>query len=142
MKEGGCSGACHGCGAPGKEVGCQGHGCGACCGNGELILCREEVLLLLTLGQFAFLPVITKYENGEPYLVPIPEDTGRFSENFSDLVLSLESKRLITIDSDLPLQNANYGEEASVRLRCGSLALTLQGQEVLDWISPDETVFE
>lgn len=142
MTQGGCSGACHGCGAAGKEAGCAGHGCGACCGQGELILCPEEVKILLTLGQLAFLPVITKYQNGEPYMVPIPEDAARFSHNFSDMIVSLERKRLISIDADLAIQNANYGEEPSARFRCGSLALTLQGQEVLDWISPDETLYE
>lgn len=139
MSEGFCSGGCNGCGSGKSEVGCQGGGCGACCGQGELLLCREEAFILLSLGQFAFLPVLTQYEGGEPKYTPIPEDISRYPENFSDLLLSLERKRLISIDLDIPLSNADYGKKISAFLtRCGSIALTVQGQEVLDWINLED----
>lgn len=118
--------------------GCGGCGAGgfACCGGGALILCQEELLILQELGQYAFLPVLQQSQNGEPEFFPIAEDQPRLPENFSQLILSLERKRLITIDPDIPLSNVSYSvPSASPSVRCGSLALTLQGQETLDWIS-------
>jgi len=126
---------CCGCGSGGETSGCHGDGCGACCGNGELTLSQEELLILRELGKFAFLPVLWQSQNGEPEFFPTPEDQPHLPENFSQLILSLERKRLITIDPDIPLSNVSYGvAAASPAVRCGSLALTLQGQEALDWI--------
>lgn len=140
MTERCCSGGCGGCGSGEAEGGCQGGGCGSCCGQSEVILCREELAILLSLGQYAFLPILTKYIDGEPHYVPIKEDISRFAENFSDLIQSLARKRLITIDSDISLCNTEYGvEHLPSMVRCGSLALTVQGQEVLDWVSLSET---
>lgn len=136
MSESFCSGGFSGCGSGKSEAGCQGSGCGACCSRGELLLCREEIVLLLALGQYAFLPVLTTYAGGEPRYAPIPEDATYFAANFSDLLLSLERKGLISLDSDMPLTNADYGKERSASTTlCGSIALTMRGQEVLDWVN-------
>lgn len=121
----GCGGACAG----------SGGGCGACCGRGELLLCREELDILLELGQYAFLPIVQISREGEPHFLPLPADAERFPDTFSDLILSLERKQLIQIDPDLPLCNLSYGV-VDTHSRCGSLALTLQGQEALDWVAP------
>lgn len=117
----------------GSDKSCGGSGCGLCCGRTELLLCREELDILLSLGQYAFLPVIQGSREGEPYFSPLPADCAELPKNFSDLLFSLERKRLIQIDPDIPLVNADYGELLPQN-RCGSISLTLQGQEALDWV--------
>lgn len=124
--------SCSGCTASNHSASCRG-----CFGGGELILCQEEVQILWKLGQFAFLPIVQKSVNGEVAYEPIPDEQEGLPENFSQLVSCLEQKRLITIDPDIPLSNVDYGpRESSSQVRCGSIAMTVQGQEVLDWLTP------
>ena len=112
--------------------------CKGCCGSGELVLCKEEVCILLALAQLAFLPIIQKLVNGQAQYFPVPDDEQSMPKNFSQLIMSLEQKRLISIDPDIPLKNASYGPLASDEtVLCGSLALTARGQEVLKWLSSD-----
>ncbi len=126
---GGCAGNC-------SDTDCG--GCGSCCGTGELTLYPAELSLLRELGQFAFLPIIGHSENGEPVYHPVNSIPDSLAAEFSQAAFSLAHKHLITIDPDLPLSNVSYGSAAQDNLlRCGSLALTAQGQEVLDWLPPD-----
>jgi len=61
-------------------------------------------------------------------------------ENFSQVMLALQQKGLITIDPDLAMPNVSYGSWESKDLHCGSIALTAKGQEVVDWLSPEEVL--
>lgn len=132
----------HGCSnsaCTGKPTDGQCGGCSGCCGGGELTLCREEVRVLLELAQFAFLPIVQTMMNGIPQYAPTSDYQQVIPENFSEIILSLEQKHLVTIDPDIPLENAEYGVSGGCKdVGCGSLALTSQGQEVLDWLSPSE----
>jgi hypothetical protein len=110
-------------------------GCSGC--SFEVILCREEVSILLELAKYAFLPIIQIVEHEAIQYLPTPEYRQAAPENFSEIILSLEQKHLVTIDPNIPLSNADYGSIAEdKKARFGSLALTAQGQEALDWISP------
>lgn len=90
------------------------------------------------LGRYAFLPIIVQSVGGEPVYRPLQTCSSDETLQFSWAAFSLAHKHLITIDPDLPLDNVSYGAAAQDRLlRCGSLALTAQGQEVLNWLPPD-----
>ncbi len=118
--------------------GCASGGCSGC-HFGEITLFREELMILLDLGQLAFLPILTRSENQGPVYAPAYPYSQGETPSFSDLIRSLNQKGLLTIDPDIPLENADYGSFASDgALRRGSLALTAKGQEVLDWISPKD----
>lgn len=130
---------CTNSGCVGEPKSGQCGGCGGCCTQGELILCQDEISVLLELAQYAFLPIIQKVINGDVWYVPIPDHEEILTENFSKAIISLEQKRLITIDPDIPLSNVDYGSlEKYKNARCGSVALTLQGQEAVDWFSPSD----
>lgn len=122
---------CMGCGTAGQ---C---GAGGCSNRGELILCREEVMILLELSQFAFLPVVQEIEFEELKYTSVQDDLLPEMSSFSEVIASLEQKRLITVDPDIPLHNIAYEPWSGHKsARCGSMALTQRGQEILDWFSP------
>lgn len=114
-------------------------GCSGCCG-GELLLSKNEVSILLELAKYAFLPMIQITENEVKHYLPTPNYLDLLPEDdFSNSILSLERKHLVSIDPDIPLKNTDYGEiDGYTHARLGSLALTVQGQEALDWLSPSE----
>lgn len=105
---------------------CNGN-CASCSGCArELVLSKEEIDLLRTLGQCAFLPVARQMGD----LTPVYPETGA-PENMSLLLQVLEKKGLISLDYDKPL--AGYASEIyqSYPIR-GSMALTRRGQQVLE----------
>ncbi len=114
------------------------HSCsGGCCGlpSSEILLCSEEVALLMVLAQYAFLPVVQTIENEKLRYILLNDD----SKQCSEVIAALEAKKLITVDADLPITNVDYGMfQSNVNMRCGSLGLTKQGQEVIDWLVPEE----
>lgn len=121
-----CAG-CAGCGSKTHNGGC----CG-CCGGGELLLCKEEVLLLEELGQLAFLPVLEQQDPKKARYIPVYQNLGLSDDLFSRVIESLLWKKLISLDATLPIANVEYGvSQESSDCLCGSIALTLQGQEAL-----------
>jgi hypothetical protein len=130
-----CTGSgCSGCASSKQCGGCSG------CGKGELLLTKGEGQVLLELGQFAFLPILQEGRGEACSYHPIPQDVPSMPENFSQVMLALQQKGLITIDPDLAMPNVSYGSWESKDLHCGSIALTAKGQEVVDWLSPEEVL--
>lgn len=107
-----CSGSCGNC------SGCSG------CGR-ELVLTQPEIEILHTLGQVAFLPVARRADSMEPIYL----EQGQPERN-TPVLQSLESKGLISLDFDKPLQGFDDSAYRAYPLR-GSMALTARGQEVL-----------
>lgn len=106
-----------------------GKGCGSC-GGGELPLTPPELALLRRLGQTPFLPVAAGRDREIPVYL---EDRDRSREEYAATLLALESKGLIRLDYDLPLENFDYRAYQEFPLR-GSMALTGWGQEILEQI--------
>lgn len=131
------------------------------CGGAAAPLTETEQQLLDLLAQNAFLPVarfiLRSSENPEmsfvmsaPVLLRSPEDgTGQMRETGKAL-LSLQKRRFITLDYGIPLTGFDYDtwEESELfqrfaqsaatpgtepYLEPGSIALTLQGQEAIDF---------
>ena len=128
-----CAG-CIGCGSEGQ---CGSAACGGCLNKGELILCREEAMILLELSQFAFAPVVQEMQSEKLKYTSVWANILPDMSCFSDVIASLEQKRLISVDPDIPLSNVTYDPWAGDKtVRCGSMALTQKGQEILDWLSP------
>lgn len=101
--------------------------CGGCSGcAGTLTLTAEELSVLETLGQVAFLPVARTPAEDAP--VCLGEDICR--ENGSLILQCLEKKNLITIDYDKPLKGFDYGDHHP--FYHGSIGLTARGQQVLE----------
>lgn len=113
-------------------------GCGGgCCqkSSGEILLCREEVEVLLELSSYAYLPIVQTIEDEQLRYISLEDD----SKQYSDVISALERKKLITVDPDLSMQNVDYGAfKENASMRCGSIALTLQGQEAIDWLTPSD----
>ena len=111
---------------------------GSCCGGsggGTLLLCEEELTLLSDLAQYAFLPIVQYSEEGQPHYGPAWENPPFAAPLFTSVVSSLESKRLIVLDPDLPLSGTDYHSFLHLPdIQCGSIAFTCQGQEVADWL--------
>lgn len=105
-----CSGDCSHCG-----------GCGA-----AYVLSEGELSLLRELGQMAFLPVARRADD----LTPIYCGEGPYSrEEYSLILRLLEKKNLIDMDFYTPLKGFDGYEDYPLK---GSMALTLQGQQVLE----------
>jgi len=123
-------GGCSGC-ASGSHG-----GCGLCCG-GEVILCQEEVAILSALAQLAFLPVACHEAADSTIYLPVTDDYGLSPTIFSQVIASLSFKRLISVDPDIPVSNIDYRAcHSDDKIRCGSIALTTFGQELLDFLAP------
>ena len=107
---------------------CNGN-CSACSGcAGVLELTQQEMEMLLTLGQFAFLPVARKMDD----MVPVYLEDDRYSrEKYSLILQCLEQKRLISIDYDKPMGNADMSAYMGYPVH-GSMALTARGQNVVE----------
>lgn len=103
---------------------------GSCTGCGALELNPGELSVLEQLRSFPFLPVARKADSEDPVC---PEIT-QFSHAETGLILlCLEKKGLISIDYDLPLKGFDYSDCPAYPVH-GSLALTLRGQQVLDFL--------
>lgn len=106
-----CSGSCDNC-----------PGCGK-----TLSLTPQEIEMLQTLSQFAFLPVARKADNMIPIYL---EETAYTPEEYSIILQLLEKKSLIDIDYSKPLQGFDMQAYAGYRVH-GSIGLTARGQQVL-----------
>lgn len=111
-------------------MGCD-HNCAACRGcAGVLELTEGEIVLLQTLGQFAFLPIARRADDMVPVYL---EETQYSAEEYSLILQVLEQKQLISLDYDKPLPGA-YGERYAAYPVKGSAALTQRGQTVLQML--------
>ena len=107
-------------------MGCSGN-CAGCSGCAkELVLTREEIALLETLGQIPFLPVARKLGD----LTPIYLEDGD-PEKYSLILQVLEKKGLISLDFDKPLTGFDGTAYAAYPI-LGSMALTKRGLDVLE----------
>ena len=106
--------------------------CEKCCGNcglcGELVLAEGEISLLQKLGQIPFLPVARRADAFDPVYL---EDDVFSAAEYTNILLCLEKRGLISIDFDQPLKGAYSEAYAPYPIR-GSFALTEKGQTVLD----------
>lgn len=101
-------------------------GCGGCSKALELTL--SEVSMLQKLGQIPFLPVARTAADPTPIHIA---DGDMTTEECRLVLQCLEKKGLITIDFDDPIKG--FAEEAYASYPiCGSFALTLRGQQVLE----------
>ena len=105
-----CSGNCSSCGGCGKE----------------LLLTQEELDMLNTLAQVAFLPVARKADDMTP--VYLEADA---TENSSLVLQVLEKKGLIDIDYRCSLKGCDMGAYGQYPIR-GTIGLTERGQTVID----------
>lgn len=109
---------------------CSGN-CGNCGGCAkELVLTKQEVDMLYTLGQFSFLPVARRADDMTPVYL---EDTRYSREEYSLILQCLEKKALISIDYDAPLIGADMSAYTGLPIH-GSFALTERGQQVLEML--------
>ena len=107
---------------------CSGN-CSACSGCArELVLTRQEIGFLHTLGQIPFLPVARKMGD----LTPVYLEEGiEKQEEYALLLQCLEKKGLISLDYDMPIRGVNMDLYGAYPIR-GSMALTQRGQQVLE----------
>lgn len=93
-------------------------------------LTQREIDLLSCFSQVPFLPMALDDGASMPVYL---EDGQEFSAACGETILGLAQKHLIQLDLDQPLTNFDYfGYEQYSRK--GSMALTSQGQSVLDLI--------
>lgn len=109
---------------------CNGN-CGGCSGCANVLeLTQGEVDMLLTLGQFAFLPIARKADD----MVPVYLEDARYTrEEYSLILQILEQKRLVSLDYDKPLRNFPGEKYAAYPVK-GSVALTERGQKVVEML--------
>lgn len=104
-------------------------GCENCCKNcggcGDLVLSEIEIELLHTLAQLAFLP-LGQNASGEPLYL---EEQAHTAEEYTNALLCLEKRRLISLDYNAPLKNQDYSPYGRVQ---GSFALTEKGQQIVE----------
>ena len=109
---------------------CSGN-CAACGGCAkELVLSRQEITMLRTLGQIPFLPVARKADDMTPVYL---EDGAYAPEEYSLILQCLEKKGLISLDYDAPLTGASMEAYKGYPVH-GSMALTHRGQQVLEMV--------
>ena len=108
---------------------CSSGGCGNCsgCAN-ELTLTQQEIDLLMSLGQFSFLPVARRADDMTPIY---REDTLYPQEQYSLIFQCLEKKSLIRLDYDTPLRGADMSAYNDFPLH-GCVSLTQRGYAVLE----------
>ena len=92
-------------------------------------LTEDEVRLLDEFAQFSFLPVASN-SDGKPVYI---KDDSDDKSDYSEIIIALRNKRLISIDYDLPLSNYDYGNYTGCS-DFGSMALTELGQDVVNQI--------
>ena len=100
--------------------------CGGCAGALELT--QPELDMVLTLGQYSFLPVARKAEDMTPQYW---EEQTYPRETYSLVLQCLEKKGLIDISYDRPLPGADMSVYGGYPVH-GSIALTERGYSVLD----------
>lgn len=101
--------------------------------KGEVTLTEPEAKLIKILAELAFLPVISDYTEEEIQYSLLPKED--FLEIPSIVVAMLEQKHIITVDADLPISGFSYGDiPKGKNYHFGSIAFTVQGQEVADWL--------
>lgn len=104
-------------------------GCEKCCGNcggcGDLVLSEIEIELLQTLAQLAFLP-LGQNADGQPIYL---EEQKHPLEEYTNALLCLEKRRLVSLDYSATLKNQDYGRYGRIH---GSFALTEKGQNVVE----------
>ena len=103
------------------------NGCSGCGNNCQLSLTKPELDMLLTLGQFPFLPVARKADDMTPFYL---EEQNYAPEDYSIVLQLLEKKGLISIDYDAPLKRMDMSAYHGYPVH-GSFALTERGQTVL-----------
>ena len=102
--------------------------CGDCPGCSKtLSLTPQEIQLLMSLSQFAFLPVARKADDMTPVYL---EETDYPQEEYSLILQLLEKKSLIDIDYSMPLRGFDMSAYKGYPVH-GSAALTQRGQQVL-----------
>ena len=106
-------------------------GCGNCCGScgscGEMVLAPGELTLLGKLAQIPFLPVARRADCADPIYL---EDSDCSKEEYTNILLCLEKRGLITLDFDKPLKGFDSSAYAGYPI-VGSFALTQRGQELV-----------
>ena len=106
-------------------------GCGNCCGScgscSEMVLAPGELMLLGKLAQIPFLPVARKADDPSPVYL---EDQDCAKEEYTNILLCLEKRGLITLDFDKPLKGFDSSAYAGYPI-VGSFALTAKGQELV-----------
>ena len=109
---------------------CQGN-CGSCSGCAKVLeLTEGEIHVLLTLGQYAFLPIARRADD----MVPVYLEDQRYTKEEYSLILQvLEQKNLISLDYDKPLSHADMAAYAAYPVK-GSVALTARGQTVVEML--------
>ena len=107
-------------------------GCGNCCGScgscGEMVLAPGELMVLGKLAQIPFLPVARRADCPDPIYL---EDSDCSKEEYTNILLCLEKRGLISIDYDKPLKSFDDAAYSAYPIR-GSMALTERGQKVLE----------
>ncbi len=112
-------------------MGCEkcGGNCGSCGGCGvPLELTGEEIGFLEKLGQFSFLPVARKQADMTPVYL---EDEVYTPELYSQILLCLEKKGLVSLEYEKPLAGADMGAYQGFPVH-GSISLTQRGYGVLE----------
>ena len=95
-----------------------------------LELTQEEIDLLRTLAQFAFLPIARRADDFVPVYL---EEDAYPPETYSLILQVLEQKRLVSLDYDQPLKNFDAAKYAAYPVK-GSAALTERGQQVVEML--------
>ena len=109
---------------------CSGN-CGSCSGCANVLeLTQGEMEILLSLGQYAFLPIARRADD----MVPVYLEEDRYTrEEYSLILQVLEQKGLVSLDYDRPLRHADLGAYAAYPVK-GSMALTARGQTVVEML--------
>lgn len=95
-----------------------------------LELTEQEIEMLRSLGQFAFLPIARRADD----MVPVYLEDEKYSKEEYSLILQvLEQKNLVSLDYDKPLAGA-YGDRYAAYPVKGSVALTARGQTVVEML--------
>ena len=111
-------------------MGCN-HNCASCGGCAKVLeLTEQEIEMLRSLGQFAFLPIARRADD----MVPVYLEEEAYSrEEYSLILQVLEQKNLVSLDYDKPLAGA-YGDRYAAYPVKGSVALTARGQTVVEML--------
>ena len=109
---------------------CKGNcaGCSGCAKSLELT--QGEVEVLLSLGQYAFLPIARRADDMMPVYL---EEESYTKEEYSVILRVLEQKGLISLDYDKALPYADLTAYAAYPVK-GSMALTARGQTVVEML--------
>ncbi len=89
-----------------------------------------EVDMLLTLGQYSFLPVARKADDMTPIYL---EESEHSIEEYSLILQCMEKKGLVSIDYHTPLLRADMSAYKGYPVH-GSISLTEKGYNALDSI--------